>query len=113
VPEVGQGYEIDLDGWCMPYVLNPQSVWQFYCAYFLDFLQFFIADLNMFILFRFVRDESGLIRGSCVSGATVDMLAVLARFGHCFGKVIFVYCTVRSQFCRRRRGCRWFRIIRR
>ena len=113
MPEVGQGYEIDLNGWCMPYVLNPQSVWQFYCAYPLDLLQFLIADLNMFILFRFVRDESGLIRGSSVIGATVDMPVMLARFGHRFNKIVFIYCTVRSQFYRRRRDCRWLRIIRR
>ena len=87
----------------MPYVLNPQSVWQFHYTYPFDLLQFLIADLNMFILFRFVRDEPGLIRGNNVSGATVDMPAVLARFGHCFGKVVFVHCTVRSQFCRFRR----------
>jgi hypothetical protein len=60
----------------------------------------------MFILFRFVRDEPGLIRGSNVNDATVDMPAVLARFGHCFGKVALIYYTVRSQFYRRRRGCR-------
>jgi hypothetical protein len=111
VPEVGQDYEINFNGWYIPYILNPQSVWQFHCAYSLDFLQFLIADFNMFILFRFVRDESGLIRGNNVSGATVDMLAVLARFGHCFGKVALAHCTVRSQFCRRR--CLWLRIIRR
>ena len=94
----------------MPYVLNPQSVWQFHCAYPLDLLQFLIADLNMFILFRFVRDEPGLIRDNNVTNATVDMPAVLARFGHCFGKVIFIHYTVRSQFYRRRL---WLRIIRR
>jgi hypothetical protein len=87
----------------MPYVLNPQSVWQFYYAYPLDLLQFLIADLNMFILFRFVRDESGFIRDSSVTGVTVDMLVMLARFGHYFSKVIFIHCTVRSQFCRFRR----------
>jgi hypothetical protein len=113
MPEVGQGYKIDLNRWYMPYVLNPQSVWQFYCAYLFDLLQFFIADLNMFILFRFVRDKLGLIRDNSVSDVIVDMPVMLARFGHRFGKVVFVYCTVRSQFCRRRRGCRWFRIIRR
>jgi hypothetical protein len=100
--EVGQGYEIDLDRWYMPYVLNSQSVWQFHCAYFFDLLQFFIADLNMFILFRFVRDEPDLIRGNNVTGATVDMPVMLARFGHCFGKVALIHCTIRSQFCRRR-----------
>jgi hypothetical protein len=65
----------------------------------------------MFILFRFVRDEPGLIRDNYVNGAIVDMLAILARFGHCFGKVAFVHCIIRSQFCR----CRymWLRIIRR
>jgi hypothetical protein len=113
MPEVGQDYEIDLNGWCMSYVLNPQSVWQFYCTYPLNLLQFLIADLNIFILFRFVRDEPGLIRDNSVSGATVDMLTMLARFDHCFNKVIFVHYTVRSQFYRRRRGCRWLRIIRR
>jgi hypothetical protein len=113
MPEVGQGYKINFNGWCMPHVLNPQSVWQFHCAYPLNLLQFLIADLNVFILFRFVRDEPGLIRDNCVSGATVDMSAMLARFGHCFSKIALVYCTVRSQFCRRRRGYRWLRIIRR
>jgi hypothetical protein len=96
----------------MPYVLNSQSVWQFHCAYPFDLLQFLIADLNLFILFRFVRDESGLIRGNYVSGVTVDMPAMLARFGHCFGKIALIHCIVRSQFCRRRRGYRWLRIIR-
>ena len=90
----------------MPYVLNPQSIWQFYCAYPLNLLQFLIADLNIFIFFRFVRDELGLIRDSNVTGATVDIPAILARFGHCFGKVALVHCTVRNQFYRRRRDCR-------
>jgi hypothetical protein len=97
----------------MPYVLNSQSVWQFHCAYLFNLLQFLITDLNMFILFRFVRDEPGLIRGNNVTGATVDMLTVLARFGHYFGKITFIHCTVRSQFCRRRRDYQWLRIIRR
>jgi hypothetical protein len=65
----------------------------------------------MFILFRFVRDEPGLIRDNSVSSATIDMPAMLARFGHRFGKVALVHYTVRSQFYRRR--CMWFRIIRR
>jgi hypothetical protein len=94
----------------MPYVLNPQSVWQFHCAYSLNLLQFLIAYLNIFILFRFVRDEPGLIRGNNVNGATVDMPAILARFDHYFGKVTLIHYTVRSQFCRRR--YLWFRIIR-
>jgi hypothetical protein len=64
----------------------------------------------MFILFRFVRDEPGLIRDNYVNDATVNMPAILARFGHYFSKVAFVHCTVRSQFCRRRL---WLRIIRR
>jgi hypothetical protein len=64
----------------------------------------------MFILFRFVRDEPGLIRGNCVNGATVDMPAILARFGHYFSKVIFIHYTIRGQFCRRR--YLWLRIIR-
>jgi hypothetical protein len=96
MPEVGQDYEIDFNKWYMPYVLNSQSVWQFYYTYFLNLLQFLIANLNMFILFRFVRDELGLIRDNSVTGATVDMLAVLARFGHCFNKIIFIYCIIRS-----------------
>jgi hypothetical protein len=112
MPEVGQGYEIDLNEWYMPYVLNSQSVWQFHCAYSLNLLQFLIADLNIFILFRFVRDEPGLIRDNNVSSATIDMPTMLARFGHCFDKVALVHCTIRSQFCRRRRDCRWLRIIR-
>jgi hypothetical protein len=96
MPEVGQGYEIDLNGWYMSYVLNSQSVWQFHCAYPFDLLQFLIADLNMFILFRFVRDEPGLIRGNYISDATVDMPVILARFGYYFGKIALVHCTVRS-----------------
>jgi hypothetical protein len=90
----------------MSYVLNPQFVWQFYCAYSFNLLQFLIAYFNIFILFRFVRDKSGLIRGNNVTGATVDMPAVLARFGHYFSKIAFVHCIIRSQFYRRRRGCR-------
>jgi hypothetical protein len=113
MPEVGQDYEIDLNKWYMPYVLNPQFVWQFYCAYPLDLLQFLIADLNIFILFRFVRDEPGLIRDNNITGATVDMPAVLARFGYYFNKVALIHYIIRSQFCRRRRDCRWLRIIRR
>jgi hypothetical protein len=90
----------------MPYVLNSQSVWQFYCAYPLNFLQFLITDLNIFILFRFVRDEPGFIRDNNVTGATVDMPAILARFGHYFGKITLIHSIVRSQFCRRRRDYR-------
>jgi hypothetical protein len=65
----------------------------------------------MFILFRFVRDKLGLIRDNNVTGATVDIPVVLARFGHYFGKIVFIHCIVRSQFCRYR--YLWFRIIRR
>jgi hypothetical protein len=96
MPEVGQDYKIDLNGWYMPYVLNPQSVWQFHYAYSFNLLQFLIADFNVFILFRFVRDEPGLIRDNNITGATVDMPAVLARFGHYFNKIIFVHCIIRS-----------------
>jgi hypothetical protein len=110
MPEVGQGYKIDFNEWYISYVLNPQSVWQFHCAYIFNLLQFFIADLNMFILFRFIRDEPGLIRDNNITGATVDMPAVLAHFGHYFDKITLIHCTVRSQFCRRR--CIWLRIIR-
>jgi hypothetical protein len=106
MPEVGQDYKINFNEWYMPHVLNPQSVWQFHCVYPFNLLQFLIADLNVFIFFRFVRDEPGLIRDSCVSNATVDMPVILTRFGYYFGKVAFIYCTVRNQFCRRRRGCR-------
>jgi hypothetical protein len=86
----------------MPYVLNPQSVWQFYCAYSFNFLQFLITYLNIFILFRFVRDEPGLIRDSNVNGATIDMPALLARFGYYFDKIAFIHYIIRCQFCRRR-----------
>jgi hypothetical protein len=112
MPEIGQGYEIDLNGWCMPYVLNPQSVWQFHCAYSLDLLQFLIAYFNMFILFRFVRDKPGLIRDNNITGVTVDMLAVLARFGYCFSKVTLIHYIIRSQFCRlcRIRKCGFERV---
>jgi hypothetical protein len=80
----------------MPYVLNSQSVWQFYYAYPLNLLQFFIADLNIFILFQFVRDESGLIRDNNISDAIIDMPAILARFGYCFSKVIFIHYIIRN-----------------
>jgi hypothetical protein len=96
MPEVGQGYKIDLNGWYMPHVLNPQSVWQFHCAYLFNFLQFFIADLNVFIFFRFVRDEPGLIRDNYINGATVDMPVILARFGHYFSKIALIHYTVCS-----------------
>jgi hypothetical protein len=66
----------------------------------------------MFILFRFVRDKPGLIRDNNVTGATIDMPAVLTHFGHYFSKVTLIHCTVRSQFCRRRDRL-WLRIIRR
>ena len=66
----------------------------------------------MFILFRFVRNELGLIRDSNIISATVDMPVILARFGYYFGKVTFVHYTVRSQFCRlcRIRRCGFRRI---
>jgi hypothetical protein len=67
----------------------------------------------MFILFRFIRDKSGLIRGSRVSSATVDMPAILIRFSYCLNKIALINCTVRSQFRCRYRGCSclWLRII--
>ena len=113
MPEVGQGYEIDFNGQYMPYVLNSQSVWQFHYAYPFDLLQFLIADLNMFILFRFVRDELGFIRDNNITGVIVDMPAMLARFDHYFNKIVLIHCIVRNQFCRRRRDYRQLRIIRR
>jgi hypothetical protein len=59
-------------------------------------LQFLIADLNVFILFRFVRDEPSLIWDNYVSDATVDMPVILARFGYCFGKIVLIYYIIRN-----------------
>jgi hypothetical protein len=59
----------------------------FHYACSLDSLQLLIANLNMFILFRFVRDEPGLTRGSSVAGATVDVPGMLALLDCCFGIV--------------------------
>ena len=98
MPEIGQGYEIDLNGWCMPYVLNPQSVWQFHCAYPLDLLQFIIANLDVFVLSGFVRNEPGLVRGRSIISATIDMPCMLARFGCSFGKEALASYLTRSQF---------------
>jgi hypothetical protein len=82
----------------MPYVLYEKSVRQFHCANFLDFLQFIIANLNMFVLSGFVRNESGLVRGRSIVGATVDMPCMLARFGCSFSKETLTSYLTRSQF---------------
>jgi hypothetical protein len=82
----------------MPYVLYEKSVWQFHCASFFDLLQFVIANLNMFVLSGFVRNEPGLVRGRSIIGATVDMLCKLARFGCFFGKEALASYLTRSQF---------------
>jgi hypothetical protein len=57
----------------MPYVLYEKSVRQFHCASFFNFLQFIIANLDMFVFSGFVRNEPGLIRGRSIVGAIVDM----------------------------------------
>jgi hypothetical protein len=82
----------------MPYVLYEKSVYQFYCASFLDLLQFVIANLDIFIFSGFVRNEPGLVRGRNIVSATVDMLCMLARFGCSFGKKAFTNYLTRSQF---------------
>jgi hypothetical protein len=70
----------------MPYVLYAKSVRQFHCANSFDLLQFIIANLNIFVLSGFVRNEPGLIRGRNIVSATVDMPCMLARFGCSFSK---------------------------
>jgi hypothetical protein len=82
----------------MPYVLHTESVWQFHCADFLDLLQLLAACLNIFILSGFVRDEPGLIRGGSVSGATIDMPGMLARFDCSFGEEALASYITHSQF---------------
>jgi hypothetical protein len=82
----------------MPYVLYEKSVRQFHCASFLNLLQFIIANLNIFVLSGFVRNESGLIRDRNIINATVDMLCMLARFGYSFGKKALANYLTRSQF---------------
>jgi hypothetical protein len=82
----------------MSYVLYEKFVRQFYCASSLDFLQFIIANLDVFVLSGFVRNESGFVRGRSIVGATVDMPCMLARFGCFFGKEAFVSYLTRSQF---------------
>jgi hypothetical protein len=82
----------------MPYVLYKKSVQQFYCANFLDLLQFIIANLNIFVLSGFVRNEPGLVRGRNIISATVDMPCILARFGCSFGKKALVSYLTRNQF---------------
>jgi hypothetical protein len=82
----------------MPYVLYKKSVRQFHCVSSLNLLQFIIANLDVFVLSGFVRNESGLIRGRSIVSATVDMLCMLARFGCSFGKKILTSYLTRSQF---------------
>jgi hypothetical protein len=82
----------------MPYVLYEKSVRQFHCASSLDLLQFIIANLDMFVLSGFVRNEPGLIRGRNIVGATVDMPCMLTRFGCSFGKEALASYLTRSQF---------------
>ena len=82
----------------MPYVLYAKSVRQFHCASSLNLLQFIITNLDMFVLSGFVRNESGLIRGRSIVGATVDMPCMLARFGCSFGKEALASYLTRSQF---------------
>src|SRR5260370_38648426 len=96
----------------MPYVLYAQSVWQFHCASSLDFLQFLIAYLNVFVLSGFVRDESGLVGGRSIVSATVDMPCMLARFGCSFSKEALASYLTRSQFGGFRRRIRIARRIR-
>jgi hypothetical protein len=82
----------------MPYVLYEKPVRQFHCASSLDLLQFVIANLNMFVLSGFVRNESGLVRGRNIISATVDMPYILARFGCSFSKKALASYLTRSQF---------------
>jgi hypothetical protein len=82
----------------MPYVLYEKSVRQFHCANSLDLLQFIIANLNMFVLSGFVRNEPGLIRDRNIISATVDMPCILTRFGCSFSKKALASYLTRSQF---------------
>ena len=82
----------------MPYVLYEKSVRQFHCASSLDLLQFIIANLNIFVLSGFVRNEPGLIRDRNIVNATVDMPYILARFGYSFSKKALASYLTRNQF---------------
>jgi hypothetical protein len=82
----------------MPYVLYEKSVRQFHCVSSLNLLQFIIANLNVFVLSGFVRNEPGLIRGRNIISATVDMSCILARFGYFFGKKALASYLTRNQF---------------
>jgi hypothetical protein len=82
----------------MPYVLYEKSVRQFHCANSLNLLQFIIANLDMFVLSGFVRNEPDFIRDRNIIGATVDMPCILARFGCSFGKETLANYLTRSQF---------------
>jgi hypothetical protein len=82
----------------MPYVLYEKSVRQFYCASSLNLLQFIIANLNIFVLSGFVRNEPGLIRDCNIVSATINMLCMLARFGCSFNKKVLASYLTRSQF---------------
>jgi hypothetical protein len=82
----------------MPYVLYAKSVGQFHYASSLDLLQFVIANLDMFVLSGFVRNEPGFIGDDNVVGATIDMPYILARFGYSFGKKALASYLTRSQF---------------
>jgi hypothetical protein len=96
----------------MPYVLYAQSVWQFYCANFLNLLQFIIINLNIFVLSGFVRNESGFVGGGNIISATIDMPYILARFGYSFGKKALASYLTRSQLGGFRRRIRITRKIR-
>jgi hypothetical protein len=82
----------------MPYVLYEKSVRQFYCANSFDLLQFIIANLDVFVLSGFVRNESGLVRGRNIVSATIDIPYILARFGCSFNKKVFASYLTRNQF---------------
>jgi hypothetical protein len=82
----------------MPYVLYEKSVRQFYYASFLNLLQFIIANLDIFVLSGFVRNEPGLVRGRNIISAIVDMPCMLARFGCSFSKKTLASYLTRNQF---------------
>jgi hypothetical protein len=82
----------------MPYVLYAKSVRQFHCASSLNLLQFVIANLNIFVLSGFVRNEPGFVGDGNVISAIIDMPCILARFGYSFGKEALASYLTRNQF---------------
>ena len=113
--QICQSNEVDLNGWCMPYVLQLNAVWQRHRACSFNFMPLFIARLNVSILLGLIRAEPRLGRRRAIVSAAVDIPLVRDRFGCIFCEIANgVFRVVRSKL-----GClRWLssssiRIVRR